>query len=119
MKAALGAGKHVVTANKALLAKHGAELAALAEMSGAALNFEAAVAGGIPIVKTLRESLLGNSITRVYGILNGTSNYILTRMQREGLPFAEVLAEAQALGYAEADPTFAIRSDGCVFFFRL
>jgi homoserine dehydrogenase len=108
VKAALGAGKHVVTANKALLAKHGAELAALAEKNGVTLSFEAAVAGGIPIVKTLRESLLGNSISRVYGILNGTSNYILTRMQREGLPFAEVLAEAQALGYAEADPTFDV-----------
>ncbi len=108
VKAALGAGKHVVTANKALLARHGVELAALAEKSGVSLNFEAAVAGGIPIVKTLRESLLGNSVTRVYGILNGTSNYILTRMQREGLPFAEVLAEAQALGYAEADPTFDV-----------
>jgi homoserine dehydrogenase len=108
VKAALAAGKHVVTANKALLAKHGSELAALAEKHGVALSFEAAVAGGIPIVKTLRESLLGNSVSRVYGILNGTSNYILTRMQREGLPFAEVLAEAQALGYAEADPTFDV-----------
>ena len=108
VKAALAAGKHVVTANKALLAAYGAELAALAEKHGVALNFEAAVAGGIPIVKTLRESLLGNSISRVYGILNGTSNYILTRMQREGLPFAEVLAEAQKLGYAEADPTFDV-----------
>ncbi len=108
VEAALRAGKHVVTANKALLARHGPELAGLAEKSGVALNFEAAVAGGIPIVKALRESLLGNSISRVYGILNGTSNYILTRMQREGLPFAEVLAEAQALGYAEADPTFDV-----------
>jgi homoserine dehydrogenase len=108
VEAALRAGKHVVTANKALLARHGPELAALAEKSGVALNFEAAVAGGIPIVKALRESLLGNSISRVYGILNGTSNYILTRMQREGLPFGEVLAEAQALGYAEADPTFDV-----------
>src|SRR5271165_2386753 len=108
VKAALRAGKHVVTANKALLARHGAELAELAEKSGVTLSFEAAVAGGIPIVKTLRESLLGNSISRVYGILNGTSNYILTRMQREGLPFADVLAEAQALGYAEADPTFDV-----------
>jgi len=108
VEAALKAGKHVVTANKALLARHGPELAALAEKSGVALNFEAAVAGGIPIVKALRESLLGNSISRVYGILNGTSNYILTRMQREGLPFAEVLAEAQALGYAEADPAFDV-----------
>ncbi|MGB7915064.1 MAG: homoserine dehydrogenase [Rhodomicrobium sp.] len=108
VKAALRAGKHVVTANKALLARHGAELAELAEKNGVTLSFEAAVAGGIPIVKTLRESLLGNSISRVYGILNGTSNYILTRMQREGLPFADVLAEAQALGYAEADPTFDV-----------
>ncbi len=108
VKAALLAGKHVVTANKALLARHGPELAALAEKQGVALNFEAAVAGGIPIVKTLRESLLGNSITRVYGILNGTSNYILTRMQREGLAFDEALSEAQALGYAETDPTFDV-----------
>jgi homoserine dehydrogenase len=108
VEAALKARKHVVTANKALLARRGPELAALAEKNGVALNFEAAVAGGIPIVKTLREAMLGNSISRVYGILNGTSNYILTRMQREGLPFAEVLAEAQALGYAEADPTFDV-----------
>jgi homoserine dehydrogenase len=108
VEAALKAGKHVVTANKALLSRHGPELAALAEKAGVSLNFEAAVAGGIPIVKALRESLLGNSISRVYGILNGTSNYILTRMQREGLPFGEILADAQALGYAEADPTFDV-----------
>src|SRR5271166_5780475 len=108
VKAALAAKKHVVTANKALLSRHGPELAEEAEKAGVALNFEAAVAGGIPIVKTLRESLLGNSISRVYGILNGTSNYILTRMQREGLPFADILADAQALGYAEADPTFDV-----------
>jgi len=108
VETALEAGKHVVTANKALLARHGVYLAGLAEKKGLALNFEAAIAGGIPIVKGLRESLLGNTISRVYGILNGTSNYILTRMQREKLPFAEVLAEAQALGYAEADPTFDI-----------
>lgn len=108
VQAAISARKHVVTANKALLARHGIELAELAEEHGVALQFEAAVAGGIPIVKALRESLLGNSISRVYGILNGTSNYILTRMQREGLPFAEVLAEAKALGYAEADPAFDI-----------
>ncbi len=108
VEVALSAGKHVVTANKALLARHGVELAALAEKNDVALNFEAAVAGGIPIVKGLRESLLGNSISRVYGILNGTSNYILTRMQREGLPFAEALREAQSLGYAEADPTFDV-----------
>jgi homoserine dehydrogenase len=108
VETALKAGKHVVTANKALLARHGPELASLAEKAGVALNFEAAVAGGIPIVKALRESLRGNSISRVYGILNGTSNYILTRMQREGLPFGEVLADAQALGYAEADPAFDV-----------
>ncbi len=108
VEAALKAGKHVVTANKALLSRHGPELAGLAEKAGVALNFEAAVAGGIPIVKALRESLLGNSISRVYGILNGTSNYILTRMQREGLPFGKILADAQALGYAEADPTFDV-----------
>ncbi|MCW2273943.1 homoserine dehydrogenase [Rhodoblastus acidophilus] len=106
--AALTAGKSVVTANKALLAKHGLELAALAENTRAALAFEASVAGGIPIVKTLREGLAGNSIARVYGILNGTCNYILSRMELEGLSFAECLADAQKLGYAEADPTFDI-----------
>jgi len=108
VEAALDAGKHVVTANKALLAHHGAALAERAEAQDAALKFEAAVAGGIPVVKVLRESLLGNEVTRVYGILNGTSNYILTRMQHEGRAFDEVLAEAQAAGYAEADPTFDI-----------
>jgi homoserine dehydrogenase len=108
VEAALRAGKHVVTANKALLAHHGAQLAALAEKHGAALNFEAAVAGGIPVVKVIREGLQGNDITRVYGILNGTCNYILTLMEREGRSFADVLKEAQAQGYAEADPTFDI-----------
>src|SRR5579875_255449 len=107
-EAALGAGKSLVTANKALLAKHGMRLAALAEEKGIALSFEASVAGGIPIVKTLREGLAGNSIERVYGILNGTCNYILTRMEQEGLSFAQCLAEAQKLGYAEADPSFDI-----------
>jgi len=107
-EAALGAGKSFVTANKALLAKHGMRLAALAEAKGIALSFEASVAGGIPIVKTLREGLAGNSIERVYGILNGTCNYILTRMEVEGLTFAQCLAEAQGLGYAEADPAFDI-----------
>src|SRR5690606_428578 len=102
------AGKHVVTANKALLAKHGIRLAQLAEERGVALNFEAAVAGGIPVIKTIREALLGNEIKRVYGILNGTCNYILTTMEKEGRPFAEVLKEAQERGYAEADPTFDI-----------
>jgi homoserine dehydrogenase len=105
---ALEAGKSVVTANKALLAKHGVALARLAEKNRAALAFEASVAGGIPIVKTLREGLAGNRIDRVYGILNGTCNYILSRMELEGLSFAECLAEAQKLGYAEADPTFDI-----------
>jgi homoserine dehydrogenase len=108
VEAALRAGKHVVTANKALLAHHGASLAVLAEKNGVALNFEAAVAGGIPVVKAIRESLQGNDITRVYGILNGTCNYILTQMEREGRSFADVLKEAQAQGYAEADPTFDI-----------
>jgi len=108
VEAALAAGKPVVTANKALLARHGAELARLAEEKGVALNFEAAVAGGIPVIKTLRESLAGNRIRRVYGILNGTCNYILTKMQDEHRAFADVLKEAQAKGYAEADPTFDI-----------
>jgi homoserine dehydrogenase len=108
VEAALGAGKAVVTANKALLARHGAELAQLAERHGAALNFEAAVAGGIPIVKTLREALAGNQIRRVYGILNGTCNYILTKMQEEHRSFADVLKEAQTKGYAEADASFDI-----------
>ncbi len=108
VEAALVAGKHVVTANKALLAHHGTALAALAEASGVALNFEAAVAGGIPIVKTMRESLAGNRVERVFGILNGTCNYILTRMEADGVEFADVLKEAQDLGYAEADPSFDI-----------
>jgi homoserine dehydrogenase len=108
VEAALAAGKSVVTANKALLARHGAALASLAEAKGVALNFEAAVGGAIPIVKTLREGLAGNSFSRVYGILNGTCNYILTRMEREKLSFAACLKDAQLLGYAEADPTFDI-----------
>jgi homoserine dehydrogenase len=108
VEAALASGKHVVTANKALLAHHGPSLAALAEKNGVALNFEGAVAGGIPVVKVIRESLQGNDITRVYGILNGTCNYILSLMEQEGRSFADVLKEAQAQGYAEADPTFDI-----------
>ena len=108
VEAALASGKSVVTANKALLARHGVALARLAEQHHAALAFEASVAGGIPIVKTLREGLAGNSVERVYGILNGTCNYILSRMELEGLSFAECLADAQKLGYAEADPTFDI-----------
>jgi len=108
VRAALTRGKHVVTANKALMAHHGTELARLAEAKRAALAFEAAVAGGIPIVKTLREGLAANHIARVYGILNGTSNFILTTMRETRREFGEVLAEAQRLGYAEADPSFDI-----------
>jgi homoserine dehydrogenase len=106
--AALDHGKHVVTANKALIAHHGTRLAARAEEHGLTLSFEAAVAGGIPVIKALREGLAGNRLERVYGILNGTSNYILTTMRETGREFAEVLAEAQKLGYAEADPSFDI-----------
>ncbi len=105
---ALGNGKHVVTANKALIAHHGTDLAAIAEKSGAAIYCEAAVAGGIPILKGLREGLAANGITRVYGILNGTCNYILTEMRDTGRSFDDVLEEAQKLGYAEADPTFDV-----------
>ena len=108
VETALAQGKHVVTANKALIAKHGTRLAARAEEAGVALAFEAAVAGGIPIIKALRESLAGNRLSRIYGILNGTSNYILTTMRESGREFGEVLAEAQKLGYAEADPSFDI-----------
>ncbi|HWD60353.1 MAG TPA: homoserine dehydrogenase [Stellaceae bacterium] len=108
VETALAHRKHVVTANKALMAEHGTALAAAAEAAGVALAFEAAVAGGIPIIKTLREGLAGNRVSRVYGILNGTTNYILTTMRESGRDFAEVLAEAQQLGYAEADPGFDI-----------
>jgi homoserine dehydrogenase len=108
IETALAKGKSVVTANKALLAKHGLALAQLAEANGVALNFEAAVAGAIPIIKTLREGVAGNSFARIYGILNGTCNYILTRMEQDKLSFAECLKDAQRLGYAEADPTFDI-----------
>lgn len=108
VEAAIAAGKPVVTANKALLAVHGAALAQKAEARGVALGFEAAVAGGIPAIKALREGLAGNQISRVAGILNGTCNYILTTMRERGLQFAEVLADAQRLGYAEADPAFDI-----------
>jgi homoserine dehydrogenase len=108
VETALAAGKPVVTANKALLARHGHRLAVLAERHQVALNFEASVAGGIPIVKTLRESLNGDAVTRIYGILNGTCNYILSRMERDRLAFADCLREAQRLGYAEADPSFDV-----------
>lgn len=105
---ALKSGKSVVTANKALIAKHGTRLAMLAEKHGGALNFEAAVGGAIPIIKTLREGFTANQFHRVYGILNGTCNYILTRMEEEGLSFADCLKDAQRLGYAEANPAFDI-----------
>lgn len=108
VKAALNRGLTVVTANKALLAHHGVSLAKLAQKKGGAILFEAAVAGGIPIIKTMREALRGNETRRVYGILNGTCNYMLTRMEKEGIAFDACLADAQRLGYAEADPTFDI-----------
>lgn len=108
IEAALAAGRSVVTANKALIARHGPALAALAEARGAALNFEAAVGGAIPVIKTLREALAGNSCDRVYGILNGTCNYILSRMEQDELSFDECLKDAQRLGYAEAEPAFDV-----------
>ncbi|MFB2552067.1 homoserine dehydrogenase [Ensifer soli] len=111
VEAALSRGLHVVTANKALLSSHGLRLAAIAEGEGALLNYEAAVAGGIPVIKALRESLTGNRISRVYGIMNGTCNYILTKMEKEGLSFEACLKEAQRLGYAEVDPAFDIEGN--------
>jgi homoserine dehydrogenase len=105
---AIAAGKHVVTANKALLAVHGTEIFAAAQAKGVMVAFEAAVAGGIPIIKALREGLTANSIQWVAGIINGTTNFILSEMRDKGLDFAVVLKEAQRLGYAEADPTFDI-----------
>lgn len=111
-RAALEGSKHLVTANKAMIAHHGMELAALSEQvserAGCALKFEAAVAGGIPVVKGLREGTAANAVEEIYGILNGTCNYILTEMEASGADFADVLSEAQRLGYAEADPTFDI-----------
>ena len=107
-RAALAGGKHLVTANKAMLASHGQALAEAAEAAGVALRFEAAVAGGIPVVKALTEGLAGNRISRLMGVLNGTCNYILTRMEAEDAPYAQVLEAAQRLGYAEADPAFDV-----------
>ncbi|WP_339862154.1 homoserine dehydrogenase [Thalassospira alkalitolerans] len=107
-KIALEHGKHVVTANKALIALKGLELAQIADQNNVTIAYEAAVAGGIPVVKALREGLAGNAISRVTGILNGTCNYILTTMREQGRDFADVLNEAQKLGYAEADPTFDV-----------
>lgn len=108
VETAISKGKHVVTANKALLAHHGSQLAHAAEEAQVFLGYEAAVAGGIPVIKSLREGLGGNAIDRVYGILNGTCNYILTAMRESGRDFGEVLQEAQELGYAEADPSFDV-----------
>ncbi len=108
VEAALEAGKHVVTANKALLAHHGQALAEAAETAGLALRFEAAVAGGIPVIKALTEGLAGNQITRVMGVMNGTCNYILTRMYSADLPYETVFEEARKLGYLEADPTLDV-----------
>jgi len=105
---ALEHGKHVVTANKALIAKHGEELFPIADEKGLQIGFEAAVGGGIPCMKALREGLAANAILSIYGILNGTCNFILTKMENEGAGYADVLKEAQALGYAEADPTFDV-----------
>ena len=105
---ALANGKHVVTANKALLATHGEELYAEARERGLMLAFEAAVAGGIPLIRSVKEGLVANRITSLYGIVNGTSNYILSKMTDEGQEFSRVLAEAQAQGYAEADPTYDV-----------
>lgn len=106
--AAIAAGKSVITANKAMIAANGQTIAERAEAAGVAFLYEAAVAGGIPVIKALRESMAGNQISRVYGILNGTCNYILTRMEEEGRPFEDILKDAQDLGYAEADPTFDV-----------
>lgn len=106
--AAIAAGKHVVTANKALIARYGNEIFAAARQRGVVVAFEAAVGGGIPIIKAIREGLAGNHIRGVAGIINGTSNYILTQMREQGADFAAALRQAQALGYAEADPTFDI-----------
>src|SRR5437868_10242140 len=105
---ALKLGKPVITANKALLSAHGEELFAAAEQSGANLYYEASVCGGIPIIKSIREGFVGNRITHLYGIVNGTCNYILTRMKLEGADFADVLKDAQAHGYAEAEPSLDI-----------
>lgn len=106
--AAIKAGKDVVTANKAMLALHGQELAEQAEAAGRLIRFEAAVAGGIPVIKTLTEGLAGNEITRVAGVMNGSCNYILTRMESAGLTYEEVFAEADGLGYLEADPSLDV-----------
>lgn len=111
VRGALSNGKHVITANKALLAHHGAELAQLADDNNVSLAYEAAIAGGIPIVKALREGFAGNEVQAVFGILNGTSNYMMTAMRETGQDFDDILKEAQDLGYAEADPSFDVDGD--------
>ena len=117
VESALKAGKNVITANKALIAKNGNYLLDLAEKNGAKLLFEAAIAGSIPIVKTLKESVASNTISAIYGILNGTCNYILTSMEKEGISFDDALKRAQELGFAEADPTFDIEGyDACLLY---
>ena len=108
MLAAIAQGKHVVTANKALLAQEGRDIFAAAAAKGVAVGFEASVGGGIPVIKALREGLVANRILSISGIMNGTANYILSRMTDEGIPFGEVLAEAQRLGFAEADPSYDV-----------
>ena len=105
---AIEAGKHVITANKALLSQEGRDIFAAAAAKGVEVGFEASVGGGIPVIKSLKEGLVANRILSIMGIMNGTANYILTRMTDEGIPFAEVLAEAQRLGFAEADPSYDI-----------
>jgi homoserine dehydrogenase len=105
---AIARGKHIVTANKALLAVHGTEIHEAARRAGVSIGFEGSVGGGIPVIKALKEALAANRILSIYGIINGTSNYILTKMTEEEHPFADVLAEAQRAGYAEADPTFDV-----------
>jgi len=107
-EAAIKHGKHVVTANKAMLAMYGQELAISAESNNVNLRFEAAVAGGIPVIKALTESLAGNNITRIMGVMNGTCNYILTRMEDTGLPYEEIFEEANQLGFLEADPNLDV-----------
>ncbi len=108
VEAAISSGKHVVTANKAMLAVHGQQMAETAEMAGCILRFEAAVAGGIPVIKALSESMAADRITRVMGVMNGTCNYILTRMEETGQPYEEIFSEAEELGYLEADPTLDV-----------
>ena len=109
VKTALENKKHIITANKALLAMHGNELVKLAEKNNVSISYEAAIAGGIPVVKAVRENLKYNNISKIYGILNGTCNYILTKMEKEGKDFSLVLKDAQKLGFAELDPTFDVK----------